>query len=147
VYVHVGCMGVPWHVCGSQRTTILSFHAVDLGEWTQAIKQGIEFLYPLSLLSALEMFVCLFMFQMLPLHVLPSRVLHSFPPLCLWEAPTTAGTPFPGASSLCRVSLILSHWSQTWQPSATYLPGDQTSPRIFFGWWLSLQELLGVWVS
>jgi hypothetical protein len=49
-------------------------------------------------------------------------------------------SPYHGASSLCSIRCILSHWGQTKQPwrlnctSATYVLGPWSSPCMFFGW-------------
>ena len=70
-------------------------------------------------------------------------------PLSLWEGahPTPLASPFPGASRLYRIRLILSHWGQTRHSSSTYVPGASEQQCISFGWWLSLWELPGVQVS
>ena len=72
------------------------------------------------------------------------------PPLCLWEGAHThahAHVYLPlWASSLYRIRHILSHWGQTRQSSATYVPGAMDHP-MYALWWLSLWELWGVHVN
>ena len=71
------------------------------------------------------------------------------PPLNLWEG----GHPFiippspPGTSSLCRIRHILFHWGRARNPSTIYVSWPQTSPCMFFIWWLTLWELPGVQIS
>ena len=85
---------------------------------------------------------------MLPLLlVLPPRVHHSILPLCLWESNLPKTSLFPGASSFYSIRHTVSHWCRTGQSSATYVQGTLDQPCIPFGWWLSLWELPGVWVS
>jgi hypothetical protein len=62
-------------------------------------------------------------------------------PLSMWNSMVF---PHPGASSLCKIRQILSHWRQ---PSATYVLERLDQPSILFGWWLSLCELSVVQVS
>jgi hypothetical protein len=60
-------------------------------------------------------------------------------------------SPFPGALSLYRIRYIISHWNQTRQSSATYVPEwgrvSSDQPAYALGWWLSFWELPGVQVS
>ena len=64
-----------------------------------------------------------------------------------WACSPIWVSPFPGASRLYRIRHILSHWGQTRQFLATYVPEPQTSPCMLFGWWLGLWELPGIRVS
>jgi hypothetical protein len=108
--------------------------------------------------------------MLLPLLVLPPRVLYPPPSFCLWDgalptplpphppSPTPRPSPhltlsasfFPGASSLYRIRYILFHWGHTRQSSATYVvveggAGAQTSSCMLFVWWFSFWEFWGVW--
>jgi hypothetical protein len=73
-----------------------------------------------------SLFVYLFASQMLLLPVPPLRVPPSIPLSFAFEGATSTPppvSPYPGASSLCRIRCILSHGGQTKQPPATCVPG------------------------
>jgi hypothetical protein len=72
---------------------------------------------------------------------------HSCSPLPLRGcSPSHQTYPFPGASSLSRIKHI-SHWGQTRQTFATYVPGALDQPLYAPDWWLHLWEFPGAWVS
>lgn len=87
----------------------------------------------LLLSSGKNCFIYLYPKCCLPLLIPSNRVLTPIlSSLCLWEG-TLPGyaCPHPRASSLCRISWILSHWSRTKKLSATLSVGVLSFRQVY----------------